>query len=242
MRYWELHPVAGEYELETAEGKYVIHRHADGGGVHLDLRYEVGDKLSGFRIPVAELEEFFGTGSKECEPKGLHPVAWLEVNTSDCTLVERGVYGWRQSDGDGRVLVLRGEKWSGTFAVRRDDTPQMNLDAVRRVAEACGAERFDEAVAQRIVSKMQDGESARHHAVERLCGVGREVDGERFDEELWRRSVAGLSLREIQAHVGAYEKRFDEKYPLQPVTKPEPLDVQDNGRWQEIAAMLTDHK
>jgi len=40
---------------------------------------------------------------------------------------------------------------------------------------------------------------------------------------VWRKTLGGLSLREIHRHLEAYEVRFDQKNPPQPVSRPEPL-------------------
>ncbi|MCL4695239.1 MAG: hypothetical protein KJ060_22340, partial [Candidatus Hydrogenedentes bacterium] len=50
-----------------------------------------------------------------------------------------------------------------------------------------------------------------------------ELDGPSFDDTLWRRTLAQLSLDEIHVHLRAYETRFDQKYPPAPVSRPEPL-------------------
>jgi hypothetical protein len=91
---------------------------------------------------------------------------------------------------------------------------------IRSVSEAIGDCGVDVQQAGRLVS---DGMTARRRSIERLCGLGRELDGTAFDDGVWRRILAGLSLEEIHAQLRAYEVRFDQKYPPDPVSRPESL-------------------
>ncbi|HPO12065.1 MAG TPA: hypothetical protein PLI09_01365 [Candidatus Hydrogenedentes bacterium] len=85
---------------------------------------------------------------------------------------------------------------------------------------------------------IQDGVEARRRAIERFCGLGRVMDGANFDESVWRVTLDHLSLREIHHHLEAYEVRFDEKYPPQPVSQPEPLPEEDPQTWSERGMAL----
>jgi hypothetical protein len=62
--------------------------------------------------------------------------------------------------------------------------------------------------------------------------LGRELDGSAFDDSVWRRVLAGLSLDEIHSQLRAFEVRFDQKYPPSPVSRPEKLrdaDAEDSA-------------
>ena len=80
---------------------------------------------------------------------------------------------------------------------------------------------------------------SRQIAVERLCGLGRELDGAVFDEAVWRKTLRGLSLDEIHRQLHAYEVRFDRKYPPQSVSRPERLpEDKEEGRAGAAMAIL----
>jgi hypothetical protein len=82
---------------------------------------------------------------------------------------------------------------------------------------------------------MRDGALARQRAIERFCGLGRELDAEAFDPAVWRKTLAGLTLEEIQAHLRTYEVRFDRVYPPAPVSRPERLA--DDGSQRASVAL-----
>ena len=88
---------------------------------------------------------------------------------------------------------------------------------------------------------IRDGATARRLAVERLCGLGRELDGTAFDEPIWRKTLGGLTLREIHGQLRAFEVRFDRKYPPGPTSRPETLsDDGGDGRQEAALAILKD--
>ena len=81
----------------------------------------------------------------------------------------------------------------------------------------------------------RDGVTARRRALERFCGLGRELDGSAFDEAVWRRTLESLSLDEITRHLRAYEVRFDHKFPPSPTSYPETLPDSESGAWTNRA-------
>ncbi len=107
--------------------------------------------------------------------------------------------------------------------------------AVRAIEAAVAECHADMAQAAALV---RDGVSARQRATARLIGLGRELDGDAFDETAWRETVAGLNLDAIHAHLRAYEARFDAKYPPQPVSQPEPLEPEPEDRSGVAAEIL----
>ncbi len=112
-----------------------------------------------------------------------------------------------------------------------EDAPE-----ARALLEAMEAHRL---APGQVAQAVDDGLEARRRAVERFCGLGRELDGLAFDETVWRRTLEPLTLREIHRHLSAYEIRFDQKYPPQPVSRPEPLpDSGPKGVSERAMAIL----
>jgi len=130
-----------------------------------------------------------------------------------------GVYAWLERSADGGVLVLEGQ--AGVLRqvrVRREPgLPAHEVRAILVALEAYGVEAADAG------SLIADGVTARRRAIERLCGLGRELDGSAFDEAVMRKTLSQLTLEEVHAQLRAYEVRFDQKYPPQPVSRPERL-------------------
>jgi hypothetical protein len=73
----------------------------------------------------------------------------------------------------------------------------------------------------------EDGRAARDRAITRYCGLGRELDGNSFDDTWWRAMLAGQRLSVIQQHLHGLEVRFDQKYPPLPVSVP--VALEDEG-------------
>ncbi len=222
--YWELGRVERLEADEAAvrggagEGRFVLHRHRDRGGVHLDLRLEQEGYLVGWRIDAAALEE--GSWATEKAP---HPMHWLERD-GDAHREDEGVYLWLDRGPDGGTLELRGRRgvvklqWS-----RREGLSVSCMRAVSATVSSLGVCDED------VPGLLEDGVSARRRALARLCGLGRELDGNDFDEAMWRGAMAGRSLEEINRCLQSYEMRFDRKYPPEPASVPEALAEEEAG-------------
>ncbi len=212
--YWTLTTETPDSTLRptTPDGRYVIHRHRDAIGAHLDLRLEFGDCLTGWRIDATALD-----GKPWATEKAPHDLRWLN-QPGDAICLEAGTYHWLESTEDERALVLHSNGESRVIRARRvDGLPPAAVRDIRHALDEAGAREHD---AARLIT---DGATARTRAIERFCGLGRELDGPSFDDTLWRRTLAQLSLDEIHVHLRAYEIRFDNKYPPSPTSRPEPL-------------------
>jgi hypothetical protein len=211
--YWTLTITPAEpAQPATPDGRYVLHRHRDAIGAHLDLRIETGECLTGWRIDATSLD-----GEPWATEKAPHDLRWLK-HPGDAICLEVGTYHWLESNEDERALVLHSNGESRIVRARRvDGLPPV---AVRDILHALDEASARECDAARLIA---DGATARTRAIERFCGLGRELDGPSFDDTLWRRTLAQLSLDEIHVHLRAYETRFDHKYPPTPTSKPEPL-------------------
>ena len=199
-------------------GRFVLHRHRDAFGPHFDLRLEQGGTLVGWRIDGESLD-----GALWASEKASHPMRWLDVD-GDAIREDVGAYSWLTRERDIAVLRLAGQ--NGAWVVRAERSLGLRPSAVRSVSEALETAGFPDTEAARLVA---DGIAARQRAVERLCGLGRELDGAAFDESVWRQVSRGLSLEAIHAQLRAYEIRFDVKYPPSPVSRPEALDGEASG-------------
>jgi hypothetical protein len=228
--YWRLSEVAAvEPGPAAAEGRYVVHRHRDADGAHLDLRLEQGAFLLGWRVDGAEL----ATGVWAME-KGPHPVHWLEQD-GDAVREDEGVFAWVARDASGGELELRGRA-----CVRR-----IRLERVAGLSAGCICALRETMIAcavteEALAGLASDGAIARRRALERFCGLGRELDGDAFDEGMWRATLAGQTLASINRHLEAMEVRFDRKYPPLPVSQPERLEEDEGapGRTERVLAIL----
>ena len=219
--FWRLECLDPDPEPPVQNGaRFVLQRHHDARGAHLDLRLEAGGVLTGWRIEGGALE-----GVLWATLKPPHPARWLDYEGGAARL-EAGDYVWVSDENGARVLRLQGR--AGAWRLRVAPWEPMTGAEARALAEAveaCGASWAEAA------SLVRDGAAARSRAIERLCGLGRELDGDTFDDGAWRRLLGGMALPEIQAHLRAYEVRFDGKYPPAPVSRPEPLpDVASETR------------
>ncbi len=212
---------------DRVDGRFVLHRHRDEEGPHLDLRLEQDGHLMGWRIDATTLEEeAWGV------EKGPHSVRWLEQD-GDAVREDAGTYLWVERSRGRKALWLRGER--GLVFVRVEQQAGLPAHVVRAVAVALNEAGASADEAARLVV---DGLTARGRAISRLCGLGRELDGAAFDEGVWRRALAGLSLDEIHAQLRAYEVRFDAKYPPLPVSRPERLEGEREDTRRESALTI----
>ena len=201
---------APEESGHAPEGRFVLHRHVDSGGEHLDLRLECGDHLKGWRIDAAELgDEAWAT------EKAPHPVRWLDHDGDACR-VDAGTYAWARSDPNGGELILFGSDGCRSVTVSRAE--ELPVDAARAIADTI---REHEVEPSNVPALIVDGATARQRATERLCGLGRELDGEAFDDVVWRKTLSGLTLEEIHGQLRSFELRFDVKHPPLPVSRPD---------------------
>ncbi len=199
-------------------GRFVLQRHTDAQGEHLDLRIEAEGHLRGWRIDAAALAA--GAWATQKAP---HPLRWLDDDGAT-TRLDAGEYSVEVLKPANReigvpattALLLRGA--GGSTRVVMTPAPELPASAARSIADALHALKAAPADAARLIA---DGVAARQRATERLCGLARELDGEAFEERLCRRTLAGLVLDEIHAQLRAYEVRFDAKYPPLPVSRPE---------------------
>lgn len=208
------------------DGRFVLHRHRDDQGPHLDLRLECGDCLLGWRIDAVGLD-----GDPWAVEKPPHPLHWLDGD-GDAIREDAGVYTWLERGTDRRRLLLDGRGGPRTLLFER--VPALSPRCARAVCEALaevGAAAVD---GGRLI---RDGAAARRHAVARFCGLGRELDGSAFDEKVWRKALDTLSLDEIHDQLRAYEVRFDLRYPPEPVSRPERLP--DDARDERMDVAMT---
>lgn len=196
----------------SPEGRFVLHRHTDAQGDHLDLRLERDGYLLGWRIDGTDLCD--GPWASE---KGPHPVRWLD-ESADAIRVDAGVYAWERFDTHEVVLILQNDDGCTRLHIE-------NMTAITpSAARAIGAALIDAGASPLDAAKLiADGATSRARAIERLCGLGRELDSSAFDGELWRRSLADMTLDEIHSQLRAFETRFDRRHPPSPISQPEAL-------------------
>ncbi|MBX7259069.1 MAG: hypothetical protein K1Y02_22090 [Candidatus Hydrogenedentes bacterium] len=229
--YWTIHcddaSAASESPAHT-DGRFVLHKHTDAEGPHLDLRLEQDGYLLGWRIDSATLE-----GELSATEKAPHSLEWLDRD-GDALRQDAGTFCWIERDTDERAVLLCGA--AGARIVRATRQPGLSPNTINEVRSALALAKAAESDVAKLIT---DGASARRRAIERLCGLGRELDGDAFDVDTWRKSLAALSLEDIHTHLRAFEVRFDNKYPPTPVSKPERLrDDEPSHRRGDALAIL----
>lgn len=194
----------------TPAGRFVLHRHTDAEGDHLDLRLEADGHLRGWRIDAESLAA--GAWATEKAP---HPLRWLDDN-GDAARIDAGEYVVESWGRDGSAIILRGA--AGTRRIVMGRAPELPVSAARAIVTAL---RDREISPDDAPGLLADGLAARSRAIQRLCGLGHELDGDAFEEAVWRKTLSGLTLDEIHQQLRAFEVRFDQKYPPLPVSRPE---------------------
>lgn len=212
--YWEITEMSRAAPQDAPEGaeRFVLHRHVDGSGAHIDLRLESGNCLLGWRIASESLEP--GCWATEKMP---HPTRWLEEDGDMCR-ADAGVYAWHEQDADTRALALHGRDGTTTLRFTRVAAPP--VESIRALTGLARAHRHP---LDRLESLAADGVEARRNAIARFCGLSRELDGAGFDETAWRRLLADMSLREINERLAKVETRYDRIHPPEPISRAEPL-------------------
>lgn len=214
--YWKIvsvEPVPGAAPAAENAPRFVLHRHTDAHGPHLDLRIEDGHgRLRGWRIAADDL-----TPGADAETKRPHPAAWLDEDGGAVRLDE-GRCGPGAAAED-RVTVLLCGRAETRRVVLRAESP-LPVASVRALAETAREHRL---APEALPGLVRDGVEARDRAVARLCALGRELDGPSFDARAWRALLAPLGLPEIRAHLAGFEARIDRLHPPEPVSRPEPL-------------------
>lgn len=229
--YWMLETEAVEEAAEQRDtlyaGRFVLHRHTDVMGEHLDLRLETDEALRGWRIDATELGDAMWATEKRA-----HPKRWLD-DPADATTMDAGRYTVEAEEPGDVVLVLEGRQEIRRLRARRvEPIPASALGAVVNALKEAGA-GIGEASALVL-----DGAAARTRAIGRLCGLGRELDGTAFDETIWRKTLRSLSLEEIHAQLRAFEVRFDQRYPAAPVSRPDRIEPESGDRDAQALAIL----
>jgi len=194
------------------EGQFVVHRHETSDGELVDLRLEYEGALEGWRIEGDSL----ACGGLATE-KERHSIKWLEDDGGAFRL-DSGRYGWERHDGDGGELILFSAHPARATRVRVSRAADLPLPAARAIVDALGARGIE---AEQAAGLMVDGVMARQRATERLCGLGRELDADAFDDAVWRKTLSTLTLDEIHGQLRSFELRFDMKYPPLPVSRPD---------------------
>ena len=215
-------------EFEGHDGRFVLHRHHDADGPHLDLRLEHDGYLMGWRIDSVSFED-----ESWATEKAPHPATWLERD-ADAACVDAGVYRWVERNPNQKSLLLKGH--NGILRVSVTRQAALPPEAARAICQTLQTYNVNPRGAAQMIA---DGVAARRRAVERLCGLGRELDGSAFDDTVWHKILAGLSLEDVHAQLRAYEVRFDLKYPPSAVSRPaafpESEDADRSGRAMALA-------
>ena len=214
--YWEITAIREVQDPAPAKeaGRFVLQRHHDGDGPHFDLRLEQGDHLTGWRIAGETLEA--GCWATEKMP---HPLKWLSED-GDTRRENEGVYAWQQRSDRDCSLLLMSPSGTVELSLKRCSSPGVEeMRALASTLQEHGKERAS------LSALVEDGLRARSRSILRFCGLSRTLDGDDFDETGRRRLLEGMTLSEIDERLAKVETRYDRQLPPEPVSRPEPLDV-----------------
>lgn len=205
-------------EKNTGGSRFVLHRHGDDRGPHLDLRIEENGCLGGWRVDALSLR-----GEPWAEEKAPHPLDWLD--REDGVLTEDAGTCLCLSRALPRQWLLKGTR--GFFLLTATPVTEWTPARLKTLTEAVP----DPEARDALPALAADGLTARRHAITRFCGLGRELDGKAFDETVWRKALEALSLEEIHQQLQALECRFDRHFQPERLSRPEPLPpVETDGR------------
>lgn len=213
-RMMEYHGEIPENVPLHSEGRFVLHAHKDKQGSHLDLRIEQKNYLLGWRIDDTELRsELWGT------EKLPHDPSWLEKEEGGDTK-QTGEFRWfSHGDGNGylilktrdnQILTYRVERWGG-FSIRF----QRALWQYMRKWQLSPSE---------VLSLIEDGVTAREYAIQRICGLGRYLEGDNFDTSQWEKVMSRCALKEIYTNLQKWEARLEGQNPPARLSRPEKVD------------------
>ena len=214
--YWHLLVVEScdpPSDTEKAGTRFVLHRHRDAVGPHLDLRLEFDGFLGGWRIAADALR-----AGVSAEEKGAHPTAWLDQDGDACR-IDAGVYAWEERSADCWKIRLDGTRRSLRLTWRRE--AGLSPDIIQALSQKAADLRLP---AVDLPGLIDDGITARNRAIARICGLGHQLEPVGFDESAWRSLLAPLSLSAIERHLAGFEIRADRAAPPAPVSRPEVLD------------------
>ncbi len=232
---------AGEYTADNdaiEPSRFVVHRHVDDGGTHLDLRIETdGGGLAGWRLSPDAIERTNHGDEVFCLAKPIHPVRWLDHNSELCAVVGSGRCRRMDSEKGHARMAFDGTGLNGIYEFRPWPGERGIVGLIDAVERFAGGTAAGPADIERFAAAAEDGRTARVRAIERVCGLGRELDGDAFDERLWRSMLAPLTLNEVYRQMARFERRFDEKYPPTGVTRPD-KSHDATMRKREVAAIL----
>jgi len=230
-----------EVDRPHRELHYLMHRHEGAGGVYLDLHIErPGCGVARWRMGVDVLERLSAGEEVVCTLNPEDSMRLAEHDTPEHATVDEGTYVDQGEAEDRRRLVFRGRVLDGEYEFRAVCDDNVVTALAEAIREEPDGPLTPESVEEFIVAA-RDGRIARGRAVERLCGLGRELDGDAFDDRLWRRMLDGLSLAEIHRQTARLERRFDEKYPPRPVSRSASLPQEDSDRRETVAAILGEY-
>jgi len=223
------------------ELQYLVHRHDGTGGTYLDLHIErPGGSVARWTMGVNGLDRLSAGEEAVCTLNPEDSMRLADQDTPEYAMVDEGTYTDKGEAAGRRRLVFRGRVLDGEYEFRvvcDDNVVGVLADAIREEPDTL---LTPESVKE-FIAAARDGRVARGRAVERLCGLGRELDGDAFDDRLWRRMLDGLSLAEMYRQTARLERRFDEKYPPRSVSRSTSLPEEHSDRRETVAAILEEY-
>lgn len=195
--------------LDGWAGQWILHRHRDHYGPHLDLRLEFRGILGGLRVDADALIP--GVPATE---KGPHPNAWLTAE-GPAQEVGRGRWAWEKYTPDHRVLLLD----NGTDRLRLGWKRAPALPTSVIVQLAAWAQQ-NHLTPDQLSALCADGLRARQAARARCRGLAALIEAEHFDPDAWNDLLEPLNLDALNQKLDALEARLDQLHPPAPWTHP----------------------
>ena len=101
--------------------------------------------------------------------------------------MDAGSYRWEACETGVKALLLEGRGQTQRMAF--EQVAGLPVSAVRVLLAVMRRHEVD---AEALGALASDGVAARQRAVARFCGLGRELEGDTFDELLWRKRWPGF--------------------------------------------------
>lgn len=202
-----------------ATGRFIVQRHQDNLGVHIDIRLEHEGYLTGWRIDgVSELaDEMWGEAKLPHNPNLLYDANLPEI--------ERGIYQWYLEDGEIGILELVSTS-EDCKVFRVEKCCGVPLSVQRKLIEICSGYglKWDE-----VSSLIGDGLKAREWMITKICGMAQYLDDQAFVQDDYVEYLKNRSFEELKESLIIWEKRLSLKKPVERVTKPINVEQEINS-------------
>ncbi|MCX8065998.1 MAG: hypothetical protein N3G21_12650 [Candidatus Hydrogenedentes bacterium] len=213
---------------EVAMGRFIIHRHSDIAGEHIDIRLEEDFSLVGWRVDgTSELgDEMWGVAKLPHHPglldDGTIPVVakgkfrWLLDNKDDTFL--------ELEFDDGEIRVYKVEKHGGL--------PASIQNRLNKIISDNGLS-WDEAL-----SLIGDGIKAREWLITKICGMVEYSGNYILPQAEYAEYLKGKSLDELKRNLTYWEKKVSSNQSVGRLTRPGDIGQEGESEKWKLSKVL----